>query len=418
MTGGITSSKRYFPPYPLFMARGQGSKIYDVDGNQYIDCFLNAGPLLLGHNHPEVMDAVKRELDRGLLILHLDITVEFTELLKELYPCAERARLASTGTEACLFAARIARAYTGKKKLIKFHGHFHGLADQFCIGGYGTAGGIDSNGVTEAMVEDTVMLSYGDIELVKKTLDESDDIAGVILDPQMHAGGIWPAPVEYLKELRRLTEKKNVVLIYDEVITGFRLAPGGAQEYFGVPPDLIILSKAIAAGGKLAVVAGKEAIMSVLTPQGMENAPQKAILQGGTFVDGTIGVAAGIAALKVYKRLGEKGKYGKLFARAQKLRKGLEEAFESRSIPFKMNNLGPSLKMFFTGGQIRYETMSKIDYRLHDLFCMSMISEGVFLTLPTLRSIYLSFMHTDEDIDKILEVANQCLDKYCFKEYV
>jgi glutamate-1-semialdehyde 2,1-aminomutase len=417
LAGGVLSTARYYPPYPIYMTHGKGSKIFDVDGREYIECFLNAGPLLLGHCNPEVMEAVRRSLERGLLIHNPDLAVECAELIKEIVPCAEKVRFANTGTEATLFAVRVARAFTGKNKIIKFYGHYHGMDDQFCVGISNTSSDITSAGIPGESVKNTVLLRFNDIEAVRRKFLEDKDIAGVILDPQMQAGGIWPASREYLTELRKITRQLGAILIFDEVITGFRLAPGGAQEYFGVKPDLVVLSKALSAGAKLAAIAGQEDVMKVLYPKGVSHyGGKKVAAHGGTYGDGTMAISAAIAALKLYKRYGAKGEYQKLFQRADKLKMGLEQAFKEREIPLHINILGPSMKLFLTDLEPNFETYCGLDMTLLDLLYLSLMPEGIFLTNPMLKSIYLSFAHTEEDVAKIIEAVNSSLDKYRINE--
>ncbi len=409
LEGGVSASTRFFPPYPLYMTHGRGSKIYDIDDNEYIDCQLNAGPLLLGHCRPEVMEAVKRELDRGLIVWNPDLAVECAELLKEIIPCAERIRFANTGTEATLFAVRVARAFTGKNKIIKFYGHYHGLDDQFLVGTSHPSDEVICAGVPKESVANTVLLKYNDIYVIKRRLDEDSDIAGVILDPQMNVSGIWPPSREYLKELRQLTKERGVILIFDEVITGFRLALGGAQEYFGVTPDLAVFSKGIAAGAKLSALVGGDEIMGTLLPD-----KGKAVFHGGTFNTGTIALAAAIATLKVYKRLSEKGEYQRLFQLADKLKAGIEMAFKKRGVPCHVNMLGPYLKTFLTDLEPNFEAYCDLDPRVPDLLFTSLIPEGIWPYVR--RSIFLSFAHTDEDIEKIIGAINNSFDKYKFQE--
>jgi glutamate-1-semialdehyde 2,1-aminomutase len=230
----------------------------------------------------------------------------------------------------------------------------------------------------------------------------------------MHAGGIWPPNRDYFRELRQITEEHGIVLIFDEVITGFRLAPGGAQEYFKVKPDLVTLSKAIAAGAKLAAVAGREEVMNTVTPRALapSASTKKFALHGGTFVDGSIALAASIAALKVYKKLGGKGEYQKLFRRSEKLKAGIEEAFAEKGVPVHVNICGPSLKLFLTNLEPSFELYSGLDMTVLDLFYISLMAEGIFLTNPSLRSIFLSFAHTDEDVKKIINSVSNSLGKY------
>ncbi len=392
------------------MARGRGSKTYDVDGNEYIDCNLEAGPLLLGHCHPEVIEAIERVISRGLLLSYPDFGIECAELLREIIPCAEKVVFSSTGSEINVYAARVARAFTGKKKIIKFYGHYHGIDDQFLVGLSHPSDEIVSAGVPEESVANTSMLKFNDIDVVRRKLDEDSDIAGIILDPCVSWGGIFPPSHEYLTELRRLTKEYGVVLIFDEVITGFRLAPGGAQEYYGITPDLATFSKAIAAGAKLSALVGREEIMNTLTP----GEGRKAAFHGGTFNTGTMALAAAIATLKIYKRLGESGEYQRLFQRAEKVKVGIEMAFKKRGVPCHINMLGPYLKVFFTDLEPSFEAYCKLDPTVPDLFFMSLIPQGIWPYVR--RSILLSFAHTDEDIKKIIGAFNNSFDEYKFED--
>jgi len=416
--GGVSGHLKLYQPYPLYMTHGKGSKTYDVDENEYVDCFLCAGPLLLGHCHPEVMDVVKKEIARGLLIYNPDLGVECAELLKEIVPCAEAVRFANSGTEAAMFAVRIARAYTGKNKIVKFYGHYHGQDDQFLIGTSNNKEEAASLGVSEESLRNTVLLKYDDIDAVRRKLDEDNDIAGVILDPQMNMGGLWPASSGYLENLRQLTKERGVVLIFDEVITGFRLALGGAQEYFGVIPDLAVIAKSVAIGAKLAAVVGREEIMQVVLPRGQGAFAKKGkrVFQSGTYNDGTMALAASIATMKVYKKLNEKGEYQRLFQLTEKLKAGIEMAFKQREIPLHVNMLGPSLKLFFTDLEPSFDVYCSLDKSILQLFFVSLINEGVVLSWPSSGSVFLSFAHTDEDIERVISAVNCSLDKNAFGE--
>ena len=411
LVGGVSGNTRLMEPYPVYMTRGKGSKEYDVDGNEYIDCFLCAGPLLLGHCHPEIMEGVKREVDRGLLLRNPDLAVECAELLKEIVPCAEKVRFLNSGTEADMIAVRIARGFTRKNKIIKFYGHYHGQDDQFLIATTNNKDEVNSLGIPQESLRNTILLKYQDIDSIRRKLDEDDDIAGVILDPIMTNGGIWPPSPEYLKELRQLTKERGVVLIFDEVITGFRLSLGGAQEYYGVIPDLAVYSKAIAAGEKLGAVAGKEDMMSVIHSG-------KAVSQSGTFVDGIPALAAAIAAMKVYKKLNEKGEYQKLFQLSDKLKWGIKKAFGQREIPCHVNQIGPCLHLYITDLEPRFEAYCNLDKRISYLFFLSLISEGVFLSWPSAEMTFLSFAHTDEDVQRVIDSINSSLSKYKFEEVI
>jgi len=418
--GGVSGNAKFFWPYPLYMTHGKGSKTYDIDGNEYVDCQLCNGPLLLGHCHPEVMEGMKQEIDRGLLVYNPDLGVELAELLTEIIPCAERVRFGNSGTEVNLFAVRLARAYTGKNKVIKFFGHYHGQDDQFLIATANKKAEARSAGIPEQSLSNTVLLEYNDIDAVRRKLDEDNDIAAVILDPQMNMGGLFPASAEYLKKLRQLTKERGVVLIFDEVLTGFRLALGGAQEYFGVIPDLACYAKGIAAGAKLAAVVGKEEVMRVtVIPEGITYYGAKEVVsQSGTFNDGTMALAAGIATLKVYKKMKERGEYQRLHQLSARFKSGIETAFREQGIGCHVNNFGPSLKLFITDLEPSFEAYCTLDKTILYLFFISLINEGVLLSWPSQGSIYLSFAHTEEDIQGVIGAVNTSLNKYSWKEVI
>jgi len=407
--GGVSGHVKFFQPYPIYMTHGKGSKTYDADGNEYIDCLLCNGPLVLGHCHPEVVEGIRREIDKGLLIYNPALGVECAELLKEIIPCAEKVRFANSGTEAVMFAVRIARAFTGKNKIIKFYGHYHGQDDQFLMGISNNRDEIVSTGVPKESLRSTVLLKFNDIGAVRRKLDEDNDIAGVILDPQMSKGGIFPPSLEYLKELRQLTVERGVVLIFDEVITGFRVALGGAQEYFGVTPDLSTIAKAVASGAKMAAVVGKEEIMSSLL-----GGKEGKVFQSGTYNDGTIALAAAIATMKVYKKLNEMGEYQRLHQMGNSLKSAIETAFKERGMGCHVNNLGPSLRIFLTDLAPSFDTYCDLDQSLLYLFFIGLINEGVLLSWPSAGNIFLSFVHTEEDLQEIINAVNSCLNKNNF----
>lgn len=416
LAGGLAGNGSLYQPYPLYMKNARGSKTYDVDENEYIDCFLCAGPLILGHCHPEVMERIGMEIDSGLLIHNPHLAVECAELLKEIVPCAERVRFVNTGTDACMYAVKFARAFTGKNKIVKFYGHFHGTDDQFMIGTATNENKPVGAGISKESLLNTVLLKWGDSEAVRRKLEEDDDIAGVILDPQGQMGGIWPASHEYLKELRQLTTKKGVVLIFDEVITGFRLALGGAQEYFGVVPDLAVFAKGLAAGEKLAAIVGKKEVMDVVIPEGSfsHGIGKKVVHQSGTYRDGTVAYAAAISAMKVYKKLSERGEYARLHEKGNTLRSAIETAFKTRGIACHVNSFGPSLKIYLTDLKPSFDVYCGLDRRLLYLFFLSVITEGVLLSAPNMGSIFLSFAHTEEDLERIIGAVNSSLDKNKF----
>ena len=411
LAGGTTGNLRFFPPYPFYETGGRGARVTDLDGNEYIDCFLCNGPLLLGHNHPDVTAAIEAHRETGPLVVNPPIIVDAAELVQDTVPCAERVRFLNSGTEAVIMAVRYARAFTGRDRIVKFYGHYHGQDDQF-LAGLGPTDDPFGAGIPDGITANTIHARYGDVKALEKTIGEHRDIAAVMLDPAMHAGGLWGSSRDYLQAVREITARRNIVLIFDEVITGFRLAPGGAQSWYGVTPDLVTLGKAVAAGEKLAAVAGREEIMQVVDPLAAEGTPR--VFQSGTANDGTAAIAASIGAINAYHNLDTNNQYGRLFDIGERLAEGIRQAFRTRDIPCHVNQLGPMLQIFLSAEEPTFENYIGLDPQVLSLFFLALINEGVILTLPTSGHIYLSFAHTREDIDEIIRKVNLVLDKYDF----
>lgn len=415
LVGGTTGNLRYFPPYPLYFTGGIGSCMKDVDGNEYVDCFLCNGPLLLGHRHPRVMEAIANEAGVGSLVVNPELAVAAAEQVQRTVPSAERVRFLNSGTEAVMAAVRLARAHTGRPRIVKFYGHYHGQDDQFLVGlepGRAPFGA----GIPEAAFATTLLLPYGDRRALEQALRDHRDIAAVILDPAMHSGGLWGSSTEYLREVRELTAKHGIVLIFDEVITGFRLAPGGAQAMHRVTPDITTLAKALGAGEKLAAVVGSEQFMRPLDPNRSAGTP--AVFQSGTGNDGTAALAAGAAAVALYRDLEGQGEYRRLNALADRLATGLTRAFAARGVPFHANQQGPMLQIFLSDATPSFETFAALPTGPVQLFYLALINEGALLSLPTSNHIYLSFAHADADIDRVLDSAAAALDRYDFRGLV
>ena len=411
LAGGTSGNLRFFFPYPFYMSYGKGARLFDLDGNEYIDCFLCNGPLLLGHNHPAVIAAIDQYKKTGPLVVNPEIIVEAAELIKETVPCAERVRFLNSGTEAVMMAARYARAFTGKNKVVKFYGHYHGQDDQF-LAGLGPTDETFGAGIPAEAVSNTLLISYNDMPAFEKLVEKNDDVAAVILDPAMHAGGLWGSSREYLQSIREITMQHGIVLIFDEVITGMRLALGGGQSFYGVTPDLATLGKAIAAGERLAAVVGKQEIMQVVDPNAPAGAPK--VFQSGTANDGTTAIAASIGAINTYRDLEADNQYMPLFEIGERLARGIRQAFQTRDIPCHVNQIGPMLQLFLSSEKPTFKNFINSDPEALALFFLALINEGVILTLPTSNHIYLSFAHSADDIDEIIEKVNLVLDKYDF----
>jgi glutamate-1-semialdehyde 2,1-aminomutase len=415
LVGGTTGNLRYFPPYPLYFAGGSGSRMTDVDGNDYVDCFLCNGPLLPGHRHPRIVEAIRRHADTGSLVVNPELAMLAAEEVQRTVPCAERVRFLNSGTEAVMAAVRLARAHTGHPRVLKFFGHYHGQEDQFLVGLEPKPAPFGA-GIPESSYTTTILLPYGNAAALEQALQRNADVAAVLLDPAMHSGGLWGSTTEYLREVREITARRGVVLIFDEVITGFRLAPGGAQALHGVTPDITTLAKALGAGEKLAAVAGRESFMRTLDPNRPVGTP--AVFQSGTGNDGTAALAAGAAAVTLYRDLEQQGEYRRLNALAERLATGLRRAFAGRGVPFHANQHGPMLQIFLSDAVPRFETFAALPTGPLQSFYLALINEGVLLSLPTSNHIYLSFAHTDADIDRVLDMTSTVLDRYDFRGIV
>ena len=415
LAGGTTGNLRHFAPYPLYFKTGLGSRMTDIDGNHYIDCFLCNGPLLPGHRHARIEQAVREHAGVGPLVPNPELAVQAAQAMQRVVPCAERVRFLNSGTEAVMTAVRVARAHSGKPAIVKFFGHYHGQDDQFLVGLDASRAPFGA-GVPSDAYANIRLLRHGDIAALEETLERHHDIAAVMLDPAMHSGGLWGSSREYLAAVREITARHGVLLVFDEVITGFRLAPGGAQQLYGVTPDIATFAKAIGAGEKLAAVAGREAVMSVLDPERPAGTPF--VFQSGTGNDGTSALAAGVAAIALYEDLYRAGEYALLAARAQCLADGLRSAFAARGVPFHANQIGPMLQLFLSGAVPGFEAFANLPAEPLQLFYLALINEGVLLSLPTSNHIYLSFAHTDADIARVLDRTAHVLGRYDFAQIV
>jgi glutamate-1-semialdehyde 2,1-aminomutase len=411
LASGTTGNLRHFSPYPLYFVSASGSEMVDLDGSRLIDCFLCNGPMLLGHRHPQVLAALREHEGMGSLLVNPPLATELAELLQRIVPGAERVRFLNSGTEALLTAVRLARAFTRKNKIIKFYGHYHGQDDQFLVG-IGAASKPFSAGVPAESYANTILVKYGDIAAISEVLDRESDVAAVLLDPAMHSGGLWGSSPSYLKQLRDLTLTHRVVLIIDEVITGFRLGVSGAQGLYGVTGDLTTLAKALAVGEKLAAVVGREEIMRGLDAARPAGTP--GVFQSGTGNDGTSALAASLAALRTYEQESKHGGYTTLFGHGDRLARGIRAAFHERGLPCHVNQLGPMLQLFLTDQPPSFEAFSVLPTGPVELFYLAMINQGILLSLPTSNHIYLSFAHSTADIDRIIAAVHTVLDSYDF----
>ena len=405
LVGGVNSPVRAMKPYPFFTARGEGARLYDVDGNSYIDYCLAYGPLILGHAHPEVVRAVKRQLELGSAYgTPTELELEFAKCIVKAVPCAEMVRFVNTGTEATMAAIRLARGVTGRKKIVKFEGAFHGAHDYVLVkagSGATTHGVPTSAGIPEETTRNTLLAPFNDEAAVERLFKEQgEEIAAVILEPIIgNAGCILPKD-GYLRFLREVTSEAGAMLIFDEVITGFRLRLGGAQEYYGVTPDIATLGKIAGGGLPIGVVAASREVMENFSPVGK-------VYQAGTFNGNPLSMSAGLATLRVLER-GDV--YRRLEALGKRIRKGLEEVSQDAGIETRVYGVASMFQMYFTGEEVRdYASALKADAELFLRFQREMLLRGIFLPPSQYECNFLSCAHGEEEVDYTLEKAEEVL---------
>ncbi|MDR0492525.1 MAG: glutamate-1-semialdehyde 2,1-aminomutase [Nitrososphaerota archaeon] len=396
LPGGVNSPVRAFEPYPFFVECAQGSKLYDADGKKYLDYCMAYGALLLGHAQPEILEAIKAQLPRGTLYgAPTELEVQFAEAISQASPCMEMMRLVSTGTEATMHAIRAARGYTNRKKIIKFDGCFHGSHDNVLVkagSGAATFGAPNSLGVPQETIQNTLVLPYNNLEAIENTFrTESPNIAAVIVEPVMaNVGLILPKP-GYLESLRKITQTYGTVLIFDEIITGFRLALGGAQEYFGVKPDMATLGKVLGGGFPLAAFGGKTEIMQTISPAGK-------VYQAGTFSGNPISATAGMATLS-YLSKNKNQLYPKLEKNTIELKKTLTDQTTNYKLPVQIHSIASLYQIFFTPQIITdYDSAKQSNPAMFSAYFHELLKQGVFIPPSQYETCFISEAHTETDL--------------------
>lgn len=405
--GGVNSPVRAYGAIgeaPRFIEKADSCYIYDVDGNRYIDYIDSWGPMILGHNFPAIKESVVKACENGLSFgCATETEVEMAEFICENIPHIEMIRMVNSGTEAVMSAVRAARGFTGKNKIIKFAGCYHGHSDAMLVSagsGVMTSGVPDSAGVPKGCTEDTMTAVYNDLSSVEELLQQSEgETAAVIVEPVGANMGVVPPKEGFLKGLRSLCDKYGALLIFDEVITGFRLAFGGAAEYFGVRPDLVTYGKIIGAGMPVGAYGGRKEIMEMVSPVG-------AVYQAGTLSGNPIAMAAGLTQLKylhahpeIYKGLEEKG---------EKLYGGMKKLLKEEGLSYQLNHISSLASLFFTEEEVvDYQSAKTSDTKAFAEYFKGMLGMGIHMAPSQFEAMFLSDAHTDEAIEKTLDAVKK-----------
>jgi glutamate-1-semialdehyde 2,1-aminomutase len=408
MPGGVNSPVRAFRAVggtPFFVARGEGCFLWDVDGNRYVDFVCSWGALILGHAHPEVVAAVKAAVERGTTYgAPTELEVRLAEQIQSAFPTMEMLRLVNSGTEATMSALRVARGYTGRGKVIKFEGCYHGHADYLLVkaGSGATTFGIpDSAGVPESFSQETIVLPYNDADAFIRTMDEiGDQVAAVIVEPVAGNMGVVLPQQKFLQALREQTRKHGAVLIFDEVITGFRLTYGGAQHLFGIEPDMTCLGKIVGGGFPLAAYGGRRDIMQAVAPLGP-------VYQAGTLSGNPVAVTAGLTTLRILER---DKPYAELERRTNWLTDAIADAARAFNIPVQINRIASMFTAFFTDQPVTdYASAKRSDTKRFARFFHALLQRGVFLPPSQFEAAFLSVAHSDEVLAQVAEAMRQAM---------
>jgi glutamate-1-semialdehyde 2,1-aminomutase len=406
--GGVNSPVRACKSVgaePIFIDRAEGCLIFDADGNRYIDYIGSWGPLILGHRHPAVMDAIVSVLERGTSFgAPIDLEVQLAEMVIEAVPSVEMVRMVNSGTEATMSAVRVARGATQRDIVIKFDGCYHGHADTLLVAagsGVATLGIPGSPGIPESIARHTLSLPYNDTECLKDVMEkQGDSVACIIVEPIAGNMGVVPPEKDFLKMLRELTDRFGAILIFDEVMTGFRVAYGGAQTLFGVHPDLTCFGKIIGGGLPVGAYGGKRDLMSKVAPQG-------SVYQAGTLSGNPVAMAAGIATLE---QLRKDGFYGDLDQKAERLLTGLEQAAKKAAIPAQAKRVGSMLGFFFNDKEVKnFDDAKTCDLDKFCAFYNGLRQKGIYIAPSQFEALFISIAHDTEHIDLTIQAAQEVL---------
>ena len=397
---GVNSPVRYFEPYPFFTKKSDGAYLWDEDGNRYIDYCNGYGALLLGHRRKEILKAVTDQLKKGTLYCTpTSGEIELSNLIRANFHSIDKVRLVNTGGEATMTAIRLARGFTKKKKIIKFEGCYHGAHDSVLVkAGSGSAhNGISvSDGGLDEVSKNTLVVQYNNSEDLENTIRKNKDIAGVIVEPILANMGLILPEKNFLQDLRKITKQHDIPLIFDEVVTGFRVSPGGAQQHFGIKPDLTTLGKALGNGFTIAAVGGKKEIMDLLSPGGK-------VYQASTFAGNPISVSAAISSIKELNKIKNK-LYSKLERYTVRFTRALDDIANDLKIPHQINFTSSMFQIFFTNKPVvNYTTSKNANAKKFQKMFKILLKNGIFIAPSQFEVVFLSDAHTQTDLNQTLD---------------
>jgi glutamate-1-semialdehyde 2,1-aminomutase len=396
--GGVNSPIRFFKPFPFFAASANGSRITSSDHISYVDYCMGYGSLLLGHANLEILEAVKSQLDMGsLYCIPTEKEIILGEMIAKLIPACEMTRVVNSGMEATMNAIRLARAYTKRNKVIKFEGCYHGAHDYslISIDSFGNSTP-SSSGIPKEFSAQTIVVPFNDLGLMEDVIRKRNDISSVIIEPVPANMGLVIPGKEYLTNIRKITLENNIVLIFDEVVTGFRLAIGGASEFFGIRPDIVTFSKSVANGFSLATVCGRRELLEQFSPSGD-------MYQASTYAGNPVAVTAALATISALNK-GRDQIYPRITRICDSLIDGIREVAHDRKITCKINKIGPMYQLFFTSNDVRDMASAKTsDLDAFNGLFRALLEKRVFIPPSQFETCFLSYAHTDEDIDKTVE---------------
>jgi glutamate-1-semialdehyde 2,1-aminomutase len=401
---GVNSPVRFYEPYPFFAVSANGSKIVTADHKICIDYCMGYGAVLLGHAYQTVTESIKNQLDIGsLYCVPTEKEVKLAELIAEIVPCAEMTRLVTTGAEATMNAIRLARAFTKKKKILKFDGSYHGSYDYVLINaGSGAESFAQSDGSIEEVTSQTLVIPYNDSEELDRVIAKNDDIACVIIEPIFANMGLILPKEGYLNDVRKITRQNDIILIFDEVVTGFRIALGGASEFFGIKPDLATLAKSMGNGFPVAAIAGKKEIMQQLAPAGR-------VYQASTYAGNPTSVSASISTIETLIRA-KNDVYPTIAKTCDRLVNGIKDELEDAKLNLTLNTIGSMYQLFFTEGRVTDANSAKksnaANFRL--LFD-ELLKRGVFIPPSQFETCFVSYSHSEDDVYKTIEFYGDAL---------